>query len=71
MELVISSHSGGRIYDSSVTLDMHTYSLCTLTFVVASGEYLAASKLYGFNGSASRYDDDDVDSVLLKLHSLP
>lgn len=70
MELVISSHNGGRIYDSSVTLDMHTYSLCTFTDALASGEYLA-SKLYGFDESASGYDDDD-DNVLLKLlHSLP
>lgn len=69
MELVISSHSGGRMYDSSaVALDMHTYSLCTFAFAadVASGEYLA-SKLYGFVESASGYDD----SALLKLHSLP
>lgn len=80
MELVISSQSGGRIYDSSAALDMHTYSLCTFTFdnvdddadddddvvvvVMASGEYLA-SKLYGFVVSTSGYD------VLLKLHSLP
>lgn len=70
---MISSHSGGRIYDSSEALDIHTYSLCTFTCDVASGEYLA-NRLYGFDESASGYgdvDDDDDDSVLLKLNSLP